>query len=88
MAGNVSEWVYDVFRPLTMLDADDVAPVRGNKFMKIYKNDQGEAEIDSTGKVKMVQVTDEESKNRRNYQRGNVINFKRFVWLWPNNSCE
>ena len=75
MAGNVSEWVYDVFRPLTMLDADDVAPVRGNKFMKLYKNDQGEAELDSTGKVKMVQVTDEESKSRRNYQRGNVINF-------------
>jgi gliding motility-associated lipoprotein GldJ len=75
MAGNVSEWVYDVFRPLTMMDADDVAPVRGNKFMKLYKNDQGEAEIDSTGKVKMAQVTDEESKSRRNYQRGNVINF-------------
>ena len=75
MAGNVSEWVYDVFRPLTMLDADDVAPVRGNKFMKLYKNDQGEAEIDSTGRVKMAQVTDEESKSRRNYQRGNVINF-------------
>jgi gliding motility-associated lipoprotein GldJ len=75
MAGNVSEWVYDVFRPLTMLDADDVAPVRGNKFMKLYKNDQGEAEIDSTGRVKMAEVTDEESKGRRNYQRGNVINF-------------
>ena len=75
MAGNVSEWVYDVFRPLTMLDADDVAPVRGNKFMKLYKNDQGETEIDSVGRVKMVPVTDEESKNRRNYQRGNVINF-------------
>jgi hypothetical protein len=43
--------------------------------MKLYKNDQGEAEIDSTGRVKMAEVTDEESKGRRNYQRGNVINF-------------
>jgi len=75
MAGNVSEWVADVYRPLTLMDADDVSPYRGNKFMKIYKNDNGEAEIDSTGKVKMVEVTDAESKNRRNYQRGNVINF-------------
>lgn len=75
MAGNVSEWVYDVFRPLSGIDMDDVAPVRGNKFMKLYKNDQGEAERDSLGRVKMVQVTDEESKGRRNYQRGNVINF-------------
>jgi hypothetical protein len=58
-----------------MLDADDVSPFRGNKFMKIYKNENGEAEIDSTGKVKMTAVTDEESRSRRNYQRGNVINF-------------
>jgi formylglycine-generating enzyme required for sulfatase activity len=75
MAGNVAEWVADVYRPLTMLDADDVSPFRGNKFMKIYKNENGEAEIDSTGKVKMTAVTDEESRSRRNYQRGNVINF-------------
>ena len=38
MAGNVSEWVSDVYRPLTGLDADDVSPFRGNKFMKLYKN--------------------------------------------------
>ena len=75
MAGNVSEWVFDVYRPLTSLDEDDVAPVRGNKFMKLYKNGQGEAEIDSMGRVKMVAVTDSESMHRRNYQRGNVINF-------------
>ena len=75
MAGNVSEWVFDVYRPLTSLDADDVAPVRGNKFMKLYKNASGEAEIDSMGRVKMVAVTDSESMHRRNYQRGNVINY-------------
>jgi len=75
MAGNVSEWVADVFRPLTSMDADDVSPFRGNKFMKLYKNANGEAEIDSTGRVKMEAVTDEESKSRRNYQRGNVINY-------------
>jgi sulfatase modifying factor 1 len=75
MAGNVSEWVQDVYRPMTLMDADDVAPFRGNKFRAIAKNENGEAEIDSTGRVKMRDVTDAESKNRRNYQRGNVINF-------------
>ncbi|HEY0731879.1 MAG TPA: SUMF1/EgtB/PvdO family nonheme iron enzyme, partial [Chitinophagaceae bacterium] len=75
MAGNVSEWVADVFRPLTLMDADDVSPYRGNKYMKLYKNDANEAEIDSLGRVKMAPVTDEESKSRRNYQRGNVINY-------------
>ena len=58
MAGNVSEWVMDVYRPLTGLDQDDVAPFRGNKYQKLYKNQNGEAEIDSVGKVKMADVTD------------------------------
>ncbi|MES1223711.1 MAG: SUMF1/EgtB/PvdO family nonheme iron enzyme, partial [Bacteroidota bacterium] len=76
MAGNVSEWVKDVFRPMNTLDFDDLPNVyRGNKYQKLYKNANGEAELDSVGRVKMVDVTDEESKSRRNYQRGNVINF-------------
>jgi formylglycine-generating enzyme len=77
MAGNVSEWVEDVYRPLTALDANDVAPFRGNKYRTIYKDPTtGEVEKDSsgTGRVRMRDVTDAESKNRRNYQRGNVIN--------------
>src|SRR4029078_11715679 len=37
MAGNVSEWVQDVFRPLSTMDYDDIpAPMRGNKFQKLY----------------------------------------------------
>lgn len=85
MAGNVSEWVFDVFRPLTNLDVasnnDDVAPVRGNKYQKLYIKDptssdpESRYERDSLGRVKMTDVTDAESRNRRNYQRGNVINF-------------
>jgi sulfatase modifying factor 1 len=85
MAGNVSEWVADVYRPLTGLDIagnqDDVAPYRGNKYQKLYVKDANATDPndrfdrDSTGRVKMVDVTDAESRNRRNYQRGNVINY-------------
>ena len=32
MAGNVSEWVLDVYRPLTSQDADEFRPFRGNVF--------------------------------------------------------
>jgi formylglycine-generating enzyme len=71
----VSEWVRDVYRPLSTIDNDDVNPFRGNKFETIAKNANGEAEVDSIGRVKMRDVTDAESRNRRNYQRGNVINF-------------
>ena len=28
MAGNMNEWVYDVYRPLTFQDADDLNPLR------------------------------------------------------------
>jgi sulfatase modifying factor 1 len=77
MAGNVSEWVEDVYRPLTSLDFDDLPnPFRGNVYKKLYKDSTtGESKVDSTGRVVMVNVTDAESKNRRNYQRGNVINY-------------
>ena len=75
MSGNVSEWVGDVYRPLTSTDEDDFNPYRGNKFQKFYKNAQGEYERDTMGRLKKVDVTDSESVNRRNYQKGNVINY-------------
>jgi formylglycine-generating enzyme len=75
MSGNVNEWVGDVYRPMSGPDVSDVAPYRGNKFQKDFKNKDGEFEKDSLGRVKREYVTDEESKNRRNYQKGNVINY-------------
>src|ERR1700760_4279992 len=39
MAGNVSEWVFDVYRPLNTIDMEDVAPVRGNKFQTLLVKD-------------------------------------------------
>ncbi len=77
MAGNVSEWVADVYRPLSLMDFDDLPnPYRGNKFKKLFiDSTTGEAKIDSTGRVVMIDVTDKESANRRNYQRGNVIDY-------------
>ncbi|MEO6456030.1 MAG: SUMF1/EgtB/PvdO family nonheme iron enzyme [Ginsengibacter sp.] len=75
MSGNVSEWVGDVYRPMTQMDADDFNPFRGNKFEKFYKNGDGEFERDTLGRLKKVGVTDSESVNRRNYHKGDVINY-------------
>jgi formylglycine-generating enzyme required for sulfatase activity len=75
MSGNVNEWVGDVYRPLSPIDVDDVAPFRGNKFEKDFRTKEGEFEKDSLGRVKRIPVTDEESRKRRNYQKGNVINY-------------
>jgi gliding motility-associated lipoprotein GldJ len=74
MSGNVNEWTADVYRPLSVVDNDDVASYRGNKFETIDMS-TGKAERDSLGRIKNRYVTDDESKKRRNYQKGDVINY-------------
>ena len=75
MSGNVSEWVADVYRPMTSLDAQDFNYFRGNKFTKLFKNGSGEYERDSMGHLKRQDISDDEVKNRTNYQKNNVINY-------------
>jgi len=75
MSGNVSEWVMDVFRPMTPSDGQDFNYFRGNVFKRYYKNSSGEYERDSMGRLKKVVISDEEVKNRTNYQRNNVIDY-------------
>jgi sulfatase modifying factor 1 len=76
MCGNVSEWVADVYRPLTPSDASDFNYFRGNKFTKLYKNGTGEYERDSsTGHLKRVDISDDDTKNRRNYQHNNGLGY-------------
>jgi len=74
MAGNVSEWVADVYRPLTSSDGDDFNYYRGNNFQRIDLS-SGKAERDSLGRIKYRDETEEELKNRRNYQKGYVIDY-------------
>ncbi len=41
MAGNVNEWVMDVYRPLTPLSSSDLNPFRGNLYKEIPRGDDG-----------------------------------------------
>lgn len=41
MAGNVSEWVMDVYRPLSPEDKDDFRPFRGNVFKTKSRDNEG-----------------------------------------------
>ncbi len=75
MSGNVSEWVQDVYRPMTSSDADDFNYFRGNKFTKLYKDASGEYERDSLGRLKTVDISDEEVADRNNYQKNDVKNY-------------
>ncbi len=44
MAGNVSEWVMDVYRPLTSEDYDEFRPFRGNVYQTKLLNNEGAVE--------------------------------------------
>ena len=41
MAGNVNEWVMDVYRPLTPMVSNDLNPFRGNLFRQVARGDDG-----------------------------------------------
>lgn len=79
MAGNVSEWVMDVYRPLTNSDADDFRPFRGNVFKTLVRDEEGYiAEKDSLGRLKYrnVNAEDDNLAERRNYKKADVINYE------------
>lgn len=76
MAGNVSEWVMDVYRPYTPYDADDFNTFRGNVFLKDSLDEEGfHVDKDSLGRVVQIPVSVAENVNRLNYRRSDVINF-------------
>lgn len=76
MAGNVSEWVMDVYRPLTYMDEQDLNPFRGNVYQQRILDEEGiPIEKDSLGRIQYEKVKDEEVVHRRNYQKGDVINY-------------
>lgn len=68
MAGNVSEWVLDVYRPLSFEDFNDQNPFRGNVFTKRV--------VDSLGNTVVVPVTSDEIAARKNYRDSYSLNYK------------
>ncbi|MCK4661913.1 MAG: SUMF1/EgtB/PvdO family nonheme iron enzyme [Bacteroidales bacterium] len=76
MAGNVNEWVLDVYRPMNFQDVDEFRPFRGNVFKTQVRDEEGNiAEKDSLGRIQWRDVTIEESIDRRNYQKADNINY-------------
>lgn len=81
MAGNVNEWVLDVYRPLTSLslrDADnhDLNPYRGDGFRTIETDQDGKpVEKDSIGRLRYRKLTPEELANRSNVRQSELNNY-------------
>ena len=77
MAGNVNEWVLDVYRPLSYEDVSDFRPFRGNVFTTLVRNEDGTiAAKDSLGRLKTRLITDEEAAGRTNYLTADYINYR------------
>ncbi len=76
MGGNVSEWVLDVYRPSTFEDMDDLEGFRGNVFTTVATDENGFIlPKDSLGRIRYREITAEEAKGRRNYRKGNNVNY-------------
>src|SRR6056297_358831 len=76
MAGNVNEWVRDVYRPSSHEDVDEFNPFRGNVFKKYVRNEDGSlASRDSLGRLRKVPITEEDAAGRTNYQKADYRNY-------------
>ena len=79
MAGNVSEWVMDVYRPLIDQTTTDLNPYRGNVYQTWSRDeDRFLVEKDSLGRIIKENVSHANDKNlwkRRNYSNSDNINF-------------
>ncbi|MBK7811849.1 MAG: SUMF1/EgtB/PvdO family nonheme iron enzyme [Saprospiraceae bacterium] len=82
MGGNVSEWVEDVFRPLTSttlrdVENHDLNPFRGNEFKELILDESGvPIEKDTLGRLQYQAVKDSAVNDRENYNRGDVKDWR------------
>ena len=58
MAGNVNEWVFDVYRPLSFRDLAEFQPFRGNVFTVPLKDEQGNITRDQYGVMRLDTLKD------------------------------
>ncbi len=81
MAGNVAEWVMDVYRPLNLDDMNELDPFRGNIYETVQRLDDGTIEErDELGQVPVVPVSDFKNDRRRNYRSANNVNYLDGDW--------
>jgi formylglycine-generating enzyme required for sulfatase activity len=76
MAGNVSEWVLDVYRQGGTSELSEYNPYRGNIYMSMKRNADGSlVERDSIGQIPTVPDADTRNERRNNYRSYYNVNF-------------
>jgi formylglycine-generating enzyme required for sulfatase activity len=82
MAGNVSEWTLDLYRPMTSstlrdVETHDLNPYRGNIFKQRVVDENGRpVEKDSLGRIRYTIVDDSVAMLRDNYKVGNALDYR------------
>lgn len=77
MAGNVNEWVQDVYRPLSAEDVDGFNPFRGNVYTDLSRDANGNVLTkDNLGRMRVDTVRDIDVANRYNYQKADYRNYR------------
>ena len=77
MAGNVSEWCLDVYRPMTNMDSEDFNAFRGNVFMTQVKDEEGRvAPKDSLGRIQYRELQPDEIGTRDNIRKANAKSYR------------
>lgn len=81
MAGNVAEWVLDVYRQTSHDVVAELNPFRGNYYQtKQLLEDGTVAERDSIGNIPMIPVSDFRNDRRRNYRQADNKNYLDGDW--------
>ena len=76
MGGNVSEWVMDVYRPMSHEDVTEYNSFRGNYYTQVVKDEEGAvAERDEYGNVPTEPVNDFKQGRRKNYRQADNKNY-------------
>ncbi len=76
MAGNVNEWVKDVYRPLSHETVADFRPFRGNVFRTVARDANGNILFDDIGRVQYEETDEEEVQGFRNYRQGDFTDYR------------
>jgi len=76
MAGNVNEWVQDVYRPLSSQDVSDFRPFRGNQFDQMSLDANSTPMIDSLGRLEREPVSEADLEGRFNYRKSDYRNYR------------
>ena len=69
MAGNVNEWVLDVYRETTFQDASEYNSFRGNIYSYPVLDEDGKFSTDSLGRVKIAWTSKEDKRDVRDGDR-------------------